>query len=261
MWKPSSADQPGWDSPWGRGRPGWHLECSCMIEKHLGETIDIHAGGVDLVFPHHENEVAQSECAHGKTFVKYWMHNGYLVFGGGKMSKSEGNIQTIDGLLKKFPGEALRLMLLTAHYRQPLEFADEICAEQKRRLDRWYRLMDGVKAASEVPEAVMAALEDDLNTPKALAELEKLAAPETAAELKAGANFLGLLQESADAWFRGGDEGEGPGDGEIEALIAERLAARANKDFATSDRIRDELKEQGILLEDGAGGTTWRRAD
>ena len=261
MWKPSTDDQPGWDSPWGRGRPGWHLECSCMIEKHLGETIDIHAGGVDLVFPHHENEVAQSECAHGETFVKYWMHNGYLVFGGGKMSKSEGNIQTIDGLLEKFPGEALRLMLLTAHYRQPLDFTDEICAEQKRRLDRWYRLVDGVEAAGEVPDRVFAALEDDLNTPKALAELEALATPDTAAELKAGANFLGLLEQTADAWFRGSGEGGGPGDAEIEALIAERLAARAAKDFERSDEIRDALKDQGILLEDGPDGTTWRRAD
>lgn len=278
MWKPSTDDQPGWDSPWGRGRPGWHLECSSMIEKHLGKTIDIHAGGVDLVFPHHENEVAQSECAHGETFVKYWMHNGYLVFGGGKMSKSEGNIQTIDGLLEKFPGEALRLMLLTAHYRQPLDFTDEICAEQKRRLDRWYRLVEGVEAADHVPDAVFAALEDDLNTPKALAELSALAKSETAAELKAGANFLGLLEQTAEAWFKG-SVNVSPGTGRIvitghvptvtisiseeriEKLIAERLSARANKDFERSDEIRDALKDQGIILEDGPDGTTWRRAD
>lgn len=260
LWKPSTDDQVGWGSPWGRGRPGWHLECSCMIEKHLGETIDIHAGGQDLIFPHHENEIAQSECTHGKQFVKYWMHNGYLTVDGEKMSKSLGNFHTVDDLLKDHEGEALRLSLLTAHYRQPVDFSLETVAEQKRRLDRWYRLTDGVEPAAAVPGSVIAALADDLNTPKALFELDALAAEETAAELLAGARFIGLLNKSAAEWFQG--EGlEGISAEEIEALIEKRLEARAAKDFSESDRIRDELASKGVALEDGPLGTTWRKAD
>ncbi|MCH8861679.1 MAG: cysteine--tRNA ligase [Proteobacteria bacterium] len=299
MWKPSSDDQPGWDSPWGRGRPGWHLECSSMIEKHLGETIDIHAGGVDLVFPHHENEVAQSECAHGETFVKYWMHNGYLVFGGGKMSKSEGNIQTIDGLLKKFGykgGEALRLMLLTAHYRQPLDFSDEIVIEQRRRLDRWYRVVMGTFASPKVPEEVIQSLEDDLNTPKAIAAMEKLADKakrqkfasmgrvgvphnRAAADLRAACNFLGLMEMSPDEWFKGREVVQKkpnsihlsgskatvikdvPGEAEIQRMIDERYKARSEGDYETADRIRIELEEIGVILEDSPTATEWRRKD
>ncbi|WP_417463545.1 cysteine--tRNA ligase [Kordiimonas sp.] len=260
LWKPSSEAQVGWNSPWGRGRPGWHLECSCMIEKHLGETIDIHAGGQDLIFPHHENEIAQSECTHGKQFVNYWMHNGYLTVDGEKMSKSLGNFHTVHDLIAEHPGEAIRLSLLTAHYRQPVDFSLESMREQKRRLDRWYRLTDGVVAAAEVPTSVLEALKDDLNTPKAIAALDALATPETAAELKAGAQFMGLLSVGATTWFQG-EAPEGISVADIEAKIAERLEARKNKDFAASDRIRDELLAIGILLEDGAGGTTWRKAD
>lgn len=260
LWKPSSEDQVGWNSPWGRGRPGWHLECSCMIEKHLGETIDIHAGGQDLIFPHHENEIAQSECTHGKQFVNYWMHNGYLTVDGEKMSKSLGNFHTVHDLIAEHPGEAIRMSLLTAHYRQPVDFSIDSMREQKRRLDRWYRLTDGVVAAAEVPSSVIDALKDDLNTPKAIAALDALAAPETSSELKAGAQFMGFLCEGAAKWFQG-DAPEGISVADIEALIADRLEARKNKDFAASDRIRDELQAKGILLEDGAGGTTWRKAD
>ncbi len=260
LWKPSSEEQVGWNSPWGRGRPGWHLECSCMIEKHLGETIDIHAGGQDLIFPHHENEIAQSECTHGKQFVNYWMHNGYLTVDGEKMSKSLGNFHTVHDLIAEHPGEAIRLSLLTAHYRQPVDFSLESMREQKRRLDRWYRLTDGVVAAAEVPTSVIEALKDDLNTPKAIAALDALATPETAADLKAGAQFMGLLAVGATTWFQGGAP-EGISVADIEAKIAERLEARKSKDFAASDRIRDELLAMGILLEDGAGGTIWRKAD
>ncbi|WP_308910016.1 cysteine--tRNA ligase [Pseudokordiimonas caeni] len=257
LWKPSTDDQPGWESPWGRGRPGWHLECSCMIEKHLGETIDIHGGGQDLIFPHHENEIAQSECAHGgHTFVNYWMHNGYLTVDGEKMSKSLGNFHTVHDLIADgHAGEALRLSLLTAHYRQPIDFSLDSVAEQKRRLDKWYRVTDGVTAAADVPASVIEALSDDLNTPKALAALDALAAPETAADLKAGAQFMGFLQAGSAEWFRG--EGDASA---IEALIEERINAKKNKDFARADAIRAELLAQDIVLEDGPGGTTWRKA-
>lgn len=260
LWKPSTEEQVGWGSPWGRGRPGWHLECSCMIEKHLGETIDIHAGGQDLIFPHHENEIAQSECTHGKTFVNYWMHNGYLTVDGEKMSKSLGNFHTVHDLIAEHPGEAIRMSLLAAHYRQPVDFSIESMREQKRRLDRWYRLTDGVVASAEVPESVVDALKDDLNTPKAIAALDALATPEDAPKLKAGAQFMGFLSMSATAWFQG-DAPEGISVPEIEAKIAERLEARKNKDFAASDRIRDELAALGVVLEDSAGVTTWRKAD
>ena len=204
LWKPSSEDQVGWNSPWGRGRPGWHLECSCMIQKHFGETIDIHGGGQDLIFPHHENEIAQSECAHGKQFVHYWMHNGYLTVDGEKMSKSLGNFHTVHDLVKDHPGEALRLTLLSAHYRQPVDFSISGVLEQKRRLDKWYRIIDGIEAADEVPSSVINALSNDLNTPQALAALDALASKDTAASLKAGAQFMGLLMQSSDDWFQGG---------------------------------------------------------
>lgn len=260
LWKPSSEDQVGWGSPWGRGRPGWHLECSCMIEKHLGETIDIHAGGQDLIFPHHENEIAQSQCAHGVTFVNYWMHNGYLTVDGEKMSKSLGNFHTVHDLVAKYPGEALRLSLMTAHYRQPIDFSLDSVAEQKRRLDRWYRLTERVSAASEVPQSLITALSDDLNTPKAIAALDALASEETADALKAGAQFIGLLMQSGDSWFQG-TAPDGITAEEIEALITDRINARAAKDFAESDRIRDRLKALRVILEDNPSGTTWRKAD
>jgi cysteinyl-tRNA synthetase len=260
LWKPSSEEQVGWGSPWGRGRPGWHLECSCMIEKHLGKTIDIHGGGQDLIFPHHENELAQSECTHGETFVNYWMHNGYLTVNGEKMSKSLGNFHTVHDLLADgYKGEAIRMALLSAHYRQPVDFSLDAIREQKRRLDKWYRLTDGVEAPSEVPLNVIDALSDDLNTPKAFAALDALANAETAGELKAGLQFMGLLNVSAGEWFQG-DAVDGVDSAEIDAMIEARNTARANKNFAESDRIRDELLAKGIILEDAAGKTTWRKA-
>ena len=261
LWKPSTDEQPGWPSPWGRGRPGWHIECSAMSARHLGETFDIHAGGLDLIFPHHENEIAQSRCAFGHGLMaRYWMHNGFLNISGEKMSKSLGNFFTVHELLDQYPGEAIRLLLLSAHYRQPLDFTHEGLVQAKATLDRWYgvlRSRDAAPAAS-VPQAVEEALSDDLNTPLAISAVHQLGDP---AALRAGANALGLLQQEAEAWFRWKPAGAGgPTDAEIEAAIAARQAARKAKDFKESDRIRDGLKAQGVLLEDSPTGTTWRRA-
>ncbi len=273
LWKPSSADLPGWDSPWGRGRPGWHIECSAMSMKYLGRSFDIHGGGQDLIFPHHENEIAQSRCENPDNhFAKYWMHNGYLMAEGEKMSKSLGNFYTVHELLEEFPGEAIRLALLHTHYRQPLDFTKDGLAQAKAVLDRFYLALrdNGQAAATEAPD-VRAALEDDLNTPLALSHMhEALAAlnkadsdaekAEARGALLAGGALLGLLQQNPEAWLRGGGGDTALDDAEIDRLIAERTQARKNKDFATSDRIRDELAEQGIVLEDGPKGTTWRRA-
>lgn len=267
LWKPSDAETPGWDSPWGRGRPGWHLECSAMSSKYLGETFDIHGGGQDLVFPHHENEIAQSVCAHGGTpFVRYWMHNGHLMVEGEKMSKSLGNFYTVHGLLNEYPGEAIRLALMMAQYRQPLDFTKGGIATAKRKLDGWYRVADPAGVGDPAPDAVFAALVDDLNTPLAISEMDALAArarggnAEAARALSAGGAILGLLARRADVWFQGAGNGDAPDAGVIEAMISERLAARNSKDFARADQIRDELKTQGVRLEDGPGGaTTWTR--
>jgi cysteinyl-tRNA synthetase len=252
LWKPSTAGVIGWESPWGRGRPGWHIECSAMIREHLGETIDIHGGGLDLIFPHHENEIAQSRCAHsGLPLARYWVHNGFVDMGSEKMSKSLGNIVTPAELLEKgHRGETLRLALLSAHYRQPLVWTEDLIARSKATLDRLYRAA-GNAEAGEPDEAVIEALSDDLNTPLALS---RMAAIDDPATLRASGALLGLIQQIADDWFQAGGDA-----GAIEAKIVERAEAKKNRDFATADRIRDELKADGILLEDSAGGTTWRR--
>ena len=277
LWKPSTPDLPGWDSPWGRGRPGWHLECSCMIEKHLGRTIDIHGGGIDLVFPHHENEIAQSTCAHGgDTFVRYWLHNGFVNVDKEKMSKSIGNVLLVNELLKQASGEAIRLALLSAHYRQPLDWTDDGLDQATKMLDRLYgatRTLGDVDAALDAapdPDFI-AALNDDLNTPKAMAALFELARQANIASdpndksrikgtLLASATLMGLLEQDPEEWFAGdaGDK-DGIDAAEIEALIDARKAARTAKYFAESDRIRDELAAIGITLEDGPDGTKWRR--
>ncbi len=275
LWKPSPPELPGWDSPWGRGRPGWHIECSAMSAAYLGHDFDIHGGGVDLVFPHHENEIAQSACGHPDThFARHWVHNGYLLAEGEKMSKSLGNFYTLHDLLDAFAGEALRLTLLATHYRQPLDFTKEAVTGARRQLDRLYRpLLEAVSvtpSTDQAPTELLAALDDDLNTPLALRRLREAARclarahknndaelmAQHKGELLAGGALLGLAQGDAEVWFKGGAD-----DGEIEGLIAARGAARERKDFAEADRIRAELEEKGVVLEDCSDGTTkWRRA-
>ncbi len=260
-------------SPWGRGRPGWHIECSAMAETLLGETFDIHGGGLDLIFPHHENEIAQSECAHGgKPLARYWMHNAFVNFEGEKMSKSLGNFRTIRDVLGHAPGEAARYAMLTAHYRDPIDFTAERLAQAKQNLDRYYLALRGVAevvpVGGDLPHSVRAALEDDLNTPLALTALHELLTElnkaETAADrarlkdaLLAGGLVLGLLHQDPEAWLRGGAQATG----EIESLISARNAARKAKNFAEADRIRTDLALKGIVLEDKPDGSTlWRRA-
>jgi len=276
LWKPSTDEQPGWESPWGRGRPGWHIECSAMAEKHLGDTIDIHAGGQDLVFPHHENERAQSICAHnGAPFARYWVHNGFLSIHHEKMSKSLGNVLLVHDLIKEIPGEVLRLALLSAHYRQPLDWSSETLDSSRKMLDRLYGALRGVEVsvdareAAEPPEALLAALEDDLNTPKAMAKLFGVARElnkatdaaekeRLAAIVYAAGDLLGLLQVDPEEWFAGHTEGDVSAE-EIQALIDRRSAAKSDKDFELADAIRDQLTEMHITIQDGPDGTTWRR--
>ena len=276
LWKPSPPDLPGWESPWGRGRPGWHLECSAMSRQYLGITFDIHAGGQDLVFPHHENEIAQSVCANGQPFARYWLHNGHLTVSGEKMSKSLGNIVSVHELLAMAPGEAIRLALLGTHYRQPMDWNDDVLRQARQALDRFYQALRQVAdvAAEDretVPEGVRAALDDDLNTPQAIAQLHELAGALNRARdraekarckgaLLAAGDLMGLLQQDPEAWFRWTPAGAAaPSDERIAEMVAERIAARKARDWAAADRIRDALAAEGVLLEDGPGGTTWRR--
>ncbi|HXP97010.1 MAG TPA: cysteine--tRNA ligase [Telmatospirillum sp.] len=277
LWKPSPGDLPGWDSPWGRGRPGWHIECSAMSREYLGVTFDIHGGGQDLVFPHHENEIAQSVCAHGQPFARYWLHNGYLMVEGEKMSKSLGNFFTVRDLLDQAPGEAIRLAMLSSHYHQPFDWTAEGLKQARTGMDRLYLALRSVadipaEGRDQVPLDVMAALEDDLNTPLAIAHLHEWATQLNKATsldekakckgaLLAGGDVLGILQQDVEAWFRWVPQGgTSLSDSAVDELINRRIEARKAKDFAEADRIRKELADQGVLLEDGAGGTTWRRA-
>ncbi len=274
LWKPSDADQPGWDSPWGYGRPGWHLECSAMSSKLLGNDFDIHGGGSDLIFPHHENELAQSCGAYpGTGFAHYWVHTGMLMINGVKMSKSLGNFYTVDEILAQHPAEALRLLFLTTHYHQPFNFTFEGLQQAKGILDKFYNALQKNKDVPTIeiePDSrIIEALADDLNTPLALSYLHEIVNDLNKAESDAersrlkslllkSAYMLGLLYNEPESWFKG--EGNDDEATEIEALIAKRAEAKKNKDWATADAIRDELKAKGIILEDSATGTTWKKA-
>ncbi len=277
LWKPSTSEQVGWDSPWGRGRPGWHIECSAMAKQHLGVTFDIHGGGLDLIFPHHENEIAQSRCAHNDApLAKYWMHNGFLTINGDKMSKSLNNFFTVRQLLALAPGEALRLALLYGHYHKPLDFSEDVLKIAKKELDSWYRALLKCDVEADlthftVGDKVEEALCDDLNTHAAIAYIDEYASmlntypskeerAKKRAILIASANALGLLKQAPEQWFKWQPAGAiGLSDAEIETQIAARIAAKKAKNFAEADRIRDELVVQNIILEDSAKGTTWRR--
>ena len=271
LWKPSKADEPGWESPWGRGRPGWHLECSAMIRKDLGQTIDIHGGGQDLRFPHHENEIAQSAGAHGGApLARYWVHNSFLRMGADKMSKSLGNIILVRDLLNHWHGEVLRFALLSAHYRQPFDWSNDLLVQSKQQLDRFYRLIEEAPdvAPSEPPQIVIDALYDDLNSPVAIAalhewrdialRLEGGARIAAIASFKAAGELLGLFTEDPEQWFKSG-LAQGLSVQEIENLIAQRVAAKQELNFVAADQIRDHLDNLGVVVEDGPTGTNWRR--
>jgi len=279
LWKPSKDDEPGWQTPtvWGlssKGRPGWHLECSAMIKKVLGETIDIHGGGQDLRFPHHENEIAQSQCAHDAPLARYWLHNGFLQMGSDKMSKSVGNVALVRDLLREWPGEVLRWALLSAHYRQPLEWSDTLLKQSRSQLDRFYRLLtdeENNNTSTEIDHSVIGNLEDDLNTPGAVAALHQLrdkASRATGKErkrllvrLRNSGQLLGILHHKPDEWFKQSHDTDHNGltEQQIDELIAERAAAKAEKNYGRADEIREQLISENIMIEDGADGTKWRR--
>ncbi|MGJ4902595.1 cysteine--tRNA ligase [Bradyrhizobium sp. HKCCYLS2058] len=271
LWKQSSEDEPGWDSPWGRGRPGWHIECSAMSAAYLGEIFDIHGGGLDLIFPHHENEIAQSRCAHGTSVMaNYWLHNEFVQVEGAKMSKSLGNFVTIRDLLADWPGEVLRLNMLKMHYRSPADWTVKGLEESAKTLDDWYRVAADAPGEQPEPE-IIAALVDDLNTPLMIAELHALRSRAASggesdrAAFAGSLRFAGFLSETAVQWEARKQQAKGVDAAEVEGLIAERTAARARKDFKESDRLRDALAAMGVVLKDGKGAdgkpvTTWEIA-
>ena len=276
LWKSAKPDEPSWQSPWGDGRPGWHIECSAMSTKALGDTFDIHGGGADLTFPHHENEIAQSEGATGHPFVKYWMHNGFVRINDEKMSKSLGNFFTVREILERYQAEEVRYFILTSQYRSPLNYSDEHLDNARNALTRFYTALRGLPEATPAADTQFekdfhAAMQDDFNTPEALAtlfelvrEINRVRADDETTAASLGAllrqlgDLIGILQSDAESYLRGGASAS-DGDAEIDALVAQRNEAKANKDWGTADEIRNKLQEMGIVLEDGPSGTTWRR--
>jgi cysteinyl-tRNA synthetase len=266
LWKQSSDNEPGWESPWGRGRPGWHIECSAMSAAYLGDVFDIHGGGLDLIFPHHENEIAQSRCAHGTPMMaNYSMHNGFLQVEGEKMSKSTGNFVTINELLADWPGEVLRLNMLKTHYRSPIDWTLKGLEESAKTLDDWYWVAADIKSG-QPSGAVIGALSDDLNTPQMIASLHSVrnsaasGSERDRERFASSLRFLGFLSESAAAWNGRKQQASGIDTKQIDSLISDRTAARARKDFKESDRIRDELAAMGVVIKDSKEGTTWEIA-
>jgi cysteinyl-tRNA synthetase len=266
LWKQSSDNEPGWESPWGRGRPGWHIECSAMSAAYLGDVFDIHGGGLDLIFPHHENEIAQSRCAHGTpAMANYWMHNGFLEVEGKKMSKSDGNFVTIRDLLNDWPGEVVRLNMLKTHYRSPMDWTLKGLEESAKTLDDWYWVAADIRG-ERPSNAVIEALSDDLNTPQMIAALHGLRNRAASGnerdrdEFAASLRLLGLLSETVAQWNGRKQQASGVDATQVDRLISARTAARARKDFGESDRIRDELAAMGVVIKDSKEGTTWEIA-
>ena len=265
LWKPSNEDEPSWPSPWGNGRPGWHLECSVMSKKYLGDRFDIHGGGRDLIFPHHENEIAQSRCANEtEIFANYWVHNGFITLSNEKMAKSQGNILKISDFKNKINGQALRLALISAHYRQPLDWNDKLLEESQKTIDKWYNSYVELDKPKKISNEYLNPLYDDLNTPKYIANLHKLykisqsGNLEDKKEFVSACNFVGLLVEDKDEWINFKKKKSIVSEEFIESKIKERNLARDNKNYKLADKIRDELKEKGVQIEDKDGKTSWK---
>ena len=264
LWKPSKDNEPSWPSPWGKGRPGWHLECSAMSKKYLGETFDIHGGGRDLIFPHHENEIAQSVCSNNKKFANYWVHNGFITISKEKMAKSQGNILKINSFKNKFNGQVLRLALMSSHYRQPLDWNDQLMEECYKTLDKWYSCYFKLDKKILINEEDLLPLYDDLNTPGYISVLHKLFDKAKSGSQKdkenfiAGCNFVGLLQDSKEDWLSFKKRKIEITEKEIVSMIDQRNDARNSKNYALADKIRSELLDKGVLIEDKDGKTTWK---
>ena len=265
LWKPSSVDEPSWESPWGRGRPGWHLECSVMSKKYLGDKFDIHGGGIDLIFPHHENEIAQSRCANeNETFANFWVHNGFITISNEKMSKSQGNVLTIDNLKNKVNGQVIRLALISAHYKQPLDWNEKLLSESEKTINKWYESYTDLKKQVLIPQDYLSPLYDDLNTPGYIANLHKLFEKSQVGSTRdkeifmSACNFIGLLNEDKDTWEKFKQNKSKISKEEIEIKIKERNIARKNKDYKAADNIRNELLDKGVLIEDKDDKTLWK---
>ena len=265
LWKPSEENEPSWESPWGKGRPGWHLECSVMSKKFLGDKFDIHGGGRDLIFPHHENEIAQSRCANeNEVFANYWVHNGFITISSEKMSKSQGNILKIDSLRNKVNGQVLRLALVSTHYKQPLDWNDKLLSECEKTINKWYESYTDIEKQSLIPDEYLAPLYDDLNTPGYIANLHKLFEKSQKGNLKdkeifvSACNFIGLLSENKNDWYNFKQSLSKITEDEIKQKINERNLARKNKDYKEADKIRNELLDKGVLIEDKDDTTIWK---